>query len=359
MNARDYQLYPIELSLSSVKKAWGGWPGKIGEVWSLSGHPHESIALNGALAGQSLTKIVGNFQQKLLGRNIELDPREPFPFLLKFISTAKNIPVQVHPDDAYTLEQGLPMVGRDKICYILNAKPDAHLYLGFKNRVDGNVVREAIHNRTLRHLMNSLAVKPGDLFTIPAGRIHSFGKGVIFFEIQRHSSLTFRLSNWDKEEVKEECVSPPQLDEILQFLDLNPNSPKPIQKARIPSEKNSVEWVGLTPNFAIRRLSIKEPLELALAGNRFMVYTGLLGTGWLRWGITDISIFIQPLQSILVPAMPEDICFESEEGLEMLEISVPDLAGETMEEIIRAGIPSERIKGLGGEDYGMILKEYI
>ena len=84
MSASDDQLYPIELSVSRVKKAWGGWPGKIGEVWSLSGQPYESLALNGFLAGQSIRKIVGDFQQKLLGSEIELDPREPFPFLLKF-----------------------------------------------------------------------------------------------------------------------------------------------------------------------------------------------------------------------------------------------------------------------------------
>ena len=100
MNSHDYPLYPIELSLNRVKKAWGGWPGKIGEIWSLSCHPHESLALNGGLIGRRLTEIVGEFQQKLLGKGVELDPREPFPFLLKFISTAKNLSIQVHPHDA-------------------------------------------------------------------------------------------------------------------------------------------------------------------------------------------------------------------------------------------------------------------
>jgi len=357
MNPSEYQLYPIELSLNRVKKAWGGWPGKIGEVWSLSAHPHENLALNGKLAGRRLTEIVGGFQQRLLGKDIELDPREPFPFLLKFISAAKNLTIQVHPDDAYTIENGLSLVGRDKMFYILAAKPDARIYLGFKDRVSEKIVREAVDKGTLHRLLNPLSVKSGELYSIPAGRIHSIGKGIIIFEIQRHSDLTFRLSEWDNE-IKSNA-GPSQLDEAFKVLDFNPVSPKPIPKVTISSDKSHIEWLGLTPRFVLRRLFVRESLEFSLRGNRFMVYTGLRGTGWLRWGLSDMSTFIQPFQSILVPAIPEDIYFESEDGLELLETSVPDLAGETLDQMIEAGIRTDRIAGLRGEDYSRILKEYM
>ena len=118
-------------------------------------------------------------------------------------------------------------------------------------------------------------------------------------------------------------------------------------------------YLGLTPNFVLRKLSIRGSLELSLKGNRFMVYTGLKGMGWLRWGLSDISIVIQPCQSILVPAIPEDLYFESEDRLDLLEISVPDLAGDTLEKMIRSGIQPDRIAALGGEDYSRILKEYM
>ena len=130
MNFPEYELYPLELSLNRIKKTWGGWRGKIGEIWSLSGPPHESLVLNGQLAGQRLTEIVGEFQQKLLGKEMELDPREPFPVLLKFIYTVEDLTVQVHPDDAYTLENALPMIGNDKLWYIIAAKPGGLIYLG-------------------------------------------------------------------------------------------------------------------------------------------------------------------------------------------------------------------------------------
>lgn len=358
MNSQEDQLYPIELSLSRVKKSWGGWPGKIGEIWSLSCHPHESLALNGILAGRRLREIVGEFQQKLLGRDIELDPREPFPFLIRFISTLEDLSIQVHPDDAYTLENRLPMVGRDKILYILGVKPGAKIYCGFSEKTDEKTVMEAVNKGLLRDLMNSVSVKPGEVYTVPSGRVHAIGKGVALLEIQRHSGLTFRFSDQDDKRTKE-GADPCQPEEALKITDLNPVSPKPIPGITIKSGNNRVEWLGLTPDFFLRKLSVRDPLELCLKGNRFLVYTGLRGTGWLRWGLSDSSIFIQPGQSILVPAVPEDLLFESRDGLEVIESSVPDLMRETIEQMVGSGIEPGGIAGLGGEDYEKIIKDFV
>ena len=91
-----------------------------------------------------------------------------------------------------------------------------------------------------------------------------------------------------------------------------------------------------------------------------MVYTGLKGTGLLRWGLSEISVFIEPSQSILVPAISEDLLFESEDDLlEVIETSVPDLTGETLIQMFSPEITCDRIAGLGGEDYSRIIKECI
>ena len=352
------KLYPFELSLNRIKKIWGGWPGKIGEIWSLSGPPHESFILNGSLAGQRLTELVGGFQQKLLGKDMELDPREPFPLLLKFISTGRDLPIQVHPHDAYTLENGLPMVGRDKICYVLKVKTGGRLYLGFKEKIDEKTVRNAVAKRSLLHFMHSIPVKKGELYTVPAGRIHAFGKGITFIEIQRHSDLTFRLFDWNSE-AKREDHETYQVDEALKVLDSNPNSPKPIPKVTVDSGENRIEYLALTPHFTLRRLSIRASMDVPLKGNRFVVYTGIKGMGWVRWGFSKIYSLIQPYQSILIPAVPEDLYFETEKGFDVLETSVPDLTGESLREMMGTEIPSESIVGLGGEDYGKILKGYL
>lgn len=358
MNPKDIQLYPIELSLSRIKRAWGNWPGKVGEVWSLSCYPYESLALNGILAGRTLREIVGEFQQRLLGKKMELDPREPFPFLLKFISSKKNLSIQVHPDDAYTLEHGLTMVGTDKIFYILSAAPDARIFSGFRDETSKKTVLESISKDTLRRLMNAVFVKPGEVYTVPAGRIHSIGKGVSLLEIRRHSNLNFTLSA-KKGREGSNGIRSYKLEEALKILDFNSTTPKPISKIAISSKNNIIEWLCLIPNFMLRKLYIRDSLELTLNGNRFLVYTGLKGSGYLRWGLSDIYIFIQPGQSILIPAIPEDLLFESENGFELLETSVPDLTGDSIEQMIGLGIQPELIAGLGGEDYSKIIRGCI
>ena len=358
MNSAQVTLYPLELSLHHVKKSWGGWPGKIGEIRSLSGPPQESLVLNGPLAGQRLTEIVGDFQQRLLGMEMELDPREPFPLLLKFIATMKNTSIHVHPDDAYTMENGLSMVGKNKIWFILSARPGGLIYLGFKDKINEKQVREAIHKESLHNLLNAISVKQGDLYTVPAGRIHAIGKGIKLFEIQNHSDLYFKLFEWDRKTPQgDEETS--HLDKAFNILDFDPIIPKPIPRIAIHSEKNRIEYISLTPHFTVRRLIIKDSLEISFNGDRFVVYTGLSGSGWLRWGLSDICTYIQAYQSVLVPAIPEDLYFESDERFEVLETSVPDMAGETLDQMIRLGLPLERIAALGGDDYGSILKEYL
>jgi len=349
MKTVEKELYPFDLSINRIKKAWGGWSGKVGEIWSLSGPPHDSLVLNGPLAGSRLTDIVGAFQERLLGKDMELDPREPFPLLLKFIHTAEDTSIEVHPDDAYTLENGLPMIGADKIWYVISASPGSQIYLGFKEKVNNKDIKKAVVEKDLLELVNSVKVKPGELYTIPAGRIHSIGKGVLLFEVRRHSDLVFRLSGSHTKELKS----------ALTFLNFNPIKPTSIPKIKTSHEKNTIEYLALTPHFVLRRLIIKNSFDFSLKGNRFIVYSALRGKGWLRWGFSEIYIYIQPYQSILVPAVPGELFFESEEDLELIEISVPDLAGETSEQMSRAGIKLDRLVALGGEDYGKILKDYL
>ncbi|MFH1488791.1 MAG: type I phosphomannose isomerase catalytic subunit, partial [Pseudomonadota bacterium] len=352
------ELYPLVLSLHRLKKAWGGLGGKVGEVWSLAGPPHESLVLNGPLAGRRLTEIVGQYQQKLLGKDVELDPREPFPMLLKFLSTSENTGIQVHPRDAYTMEKGLPMVGVDKLWYVLNAKSGSRIYLGFREKVDGQKIRKAIVGRSLYPLLNEVPVRPGDLYTIPAGRVHAMGKGVLLFEVRHHSELNFKLID-RAGSPGETAPGETSLSDALEVLDCSPTHPKPVRKATVLSEENRIVSLSITPRFSLRRLVVKNSLEIAFNGNRMVVYTGIKGSGSLKWGLSDITVNIQPYQSVLVPAIGEDLYFQSDEGLEIMETTLTDMAGETVNDLIRGGVSKDRIIGLGGEDYGEILKAYV
>lgn len=343
MAAIQPELYPLEVSLHRIRRPWGGWPGGVGEIFSLSGPPHESLVLNGPLAGRWLTEIVGDYQQRLLGENMELDPREPFPFLLKFVLAARNLPVHVHPNDTFTLEKRLPMVGVDTVWVVLDSEPEGHLYLGLRERLSPTVLREAIRDGSLPLRLNALSVAPGDVYTVPAGRVHAVGKGVKLLEIQRHSSAAYEL--FDR------AGKGGGTDDALEAVDLNPVAPRPIPRIPVLMGESRIEYVACTPRFMLRRLLIKGTLEMAHTGKRMCTYTGLKGAGWLRWGFTDLATYIQPYQTVLVPAAEQDLCFESDGVLEVMETSVPDMAAEAFSPILALGIPRERIAMLGGDDY--------
>jgi len=351
-------LYPLELSLHHIKTPWGGWPGKIGEIRSLSGSPYESMILNGKLSGKRLTQIVGEYQQELLGKDVELDPREPFPFLLKFIYTTRDQPIQVHPDDAYTLEKGLPMVGRDKLYYVLMAKPGSHMYLGFKEKLSKKRLRTAVENRTLHSHLNAVKVKTGQCYTVPPGRIHGVGGHMCLLEIQRHSELNFILFNQEADGEKEEETSS-HLDSALEVLDHEPIVPKGIEKVSLSANGNQIEYLALTPHFSIRNLIIHSYLELSLTGKRFVVYTCVKGRAWIRWGFSNTYLPVQSCQSVLVPAIKEEITFITEAGCQFIETTIPNLAADMFGDLIKSGIKKERIEVLGGEDYRDILKKCL
>ncbi|MEW6669595.1 MAG: hypothetical protein AB1512_30665 [Thermodesulfobacteriota bacterium] len=351
MAAIQPDLYPLELSLHRIRKPWGGWPGGVGEIWSLAGPPHESLVLNGPLAGRWLTEIVGDYQQRLLGDGMELDPREPFPFLLKFVLASRNLPVHVHPDDAFSMEKRLPMVGGDKVWVVLDSAPGGRLYLGFREDPGEAALKETLRSGSILPRLNALPAKPGDVYTVPAGRVHAVGKGVKLLEVRRHSVAAYDLAD--------RAGKGGAMEAAFEAMDRNPLVPRPIPKIPLPVGESRMEYVACTPRFLLRRLVVKGNLEIAHAGKGVSAYTGLKGSGWLRWGFTDLTTYIQPFQTVLVPAAEQDLFFESEGSLEVMETRTPDMDGEIFGPILRLGIPMERIAMLGGDDYGRILRDSL
>jgi mannose-6-phosphate isomerase class I len=324
----------------------------MGEIWTLSGPPHEGLVLNGPLAGRWLTDVVGDYQQRLLGEGVEMDPREPFPFLIKFVLASRSLPVHVHPHDNLTLERRLPMVGVDKVWVVLDSEPGGLLYLGFRDSLSRDGWMQAARDGSLPLLLNALPVAPGDVYTVPAGRAHALGRGIRLLEIRRHSIAGYEIS----------CgagMGEEGLAEAFEALERHPVSPRPISKIPLPLGESRVEYVACTPRFLLRRLVIKGTLEVPHTGKRMCAYTGLRGAGWLRWGFTEITCYLQPYQTVLVPPVEQDLTFESDGALEVMETGIADRTGEVFGPLRRLGIPGERLALLGGDDYAGILRDSL
>ena len=159
---------------------------RIGESWELS-------FVKGAEAKADGIPVSEAFPKELWGKRAE--GFEFFPVLTKFIDAREKLSVQVHPDDEYALKNE-GMYGKSEMWYVVEADEGAGLYMGTSRNVTAEEFAEAVNGGTVEELLSFKKVKAGDVFFIPAGTIHAIGEGVLIFEIQQNSTLTYRLYDY-------------------------------------------------------------------------------------------------------------------------------------------------------------------
>ena len=164
----------------------GDGAGNLAESWELSCHPDgPSIAADGPYAGRSLPEILAE-RPEFAGRAVESLGR--FPVLVKLIDAARDLSVQVHPDDAYALKHE-GQLGKTEMWYIIDAEPGAGLYCGFRREVTPAQLHTAIEGNTLCELLRRVPVKAGDVVFIPAGTVHAIGAGILLAEILKQDTV--------------------------------------------------------------------------------------------------------------------------------------------------------------------------
>lgn len=167
---------------------------KIGESWELSflDAGPSLIKVNDKLV--SLKEYLNN---EMLGKAIEKFPF--FPLLIKIINSDSNLSIQVHPNDEYALKNENSL-GKTEMWYILEAKENAGIYIGFKNKENEKSLLKAIEEDNILDKLNFVKVKKGESYFIPSGTIHAIGKGITLIEIQQNSNLTYRLYDYHRKD---------------------------------------------------------------------------------------------------------------------------------------------------------------
>ena len=123
---------------------------------------------------------------------------ERLPIMVKFISTAQRLSVQVHPDDAYAQTHEDSPGGKTEIWYVLRAEPGARLAAGFAEPISHERAREAALSGEIEHLLRWWRVSPGQVYFIPAGTVHALGAGITVCEIQQNNPITYRLYDYGR-----------------------------------------------------------------------------------------------------------------------------------------------------------------
>ena len=171
---------------------------RVGESWELSGMPgSESVVAEGPWAGSTLSELIGRFGAELLGKANYARFGQEFPLLVKFIDAREDLSIQVHPDDELARKRH-GKSGKCEMWYVLEAEPGASLLTGFSRPIAPAEYERRVADNTLTDVLNRQAIASGDVFYLPAGRVHSIGKGSFIVEIQQSTDNTYRIYDFDR-----------------------------------------------------------------------------------------------------------------------------------------------------------------
>ncbi len=196
--------YPVALEAQERAMIWGGRalverygkPGDpsaaIGESWECW---DENKILNGSLRGARLADARNRWGRDLTGR---ADPDRIFPLLTKFIDAATALSVQVHPNDEYAQRVEKQPVGKTESWYVLEAEPEATIVLGWSRATTRGEYLERVREGTLEDVLRRVPVQAGDVFHLPSGTVHAIGAGIVLFEVQQASDLTYRMYDYNR-----------------------------------------------------------------------------------------------------------------------------------------------------------------
>ena len=192
MDKRIYRLTP-----ATKDNIWGGnrlreygkksSSDRIAESWELSFTEGGEARIED---GRTLNEA---FSRKDWGTNCDKFPF--FPVLTKFIDAKDKLSVQVHPNDEYALaNEG--QYGKSEMWYIVDCDDGAGIYMGTSEPVEREEFARSVTDGTVEKYLSFKKVKKGDVFFIPAGTIHAICDGVLIYEIQQNSTLTYRLYDY-------------------------------------------------------------------------------------------------------------------------------------------------------------------
>lgn len=301
-------MYPLLLKPETKDYLWGGTKLKddfgfdsdtsiVAEGWMLSCHKDgTNTVLNGELKGKSLSEAIKILGDDVLGVNAKQFPY--FPLLIKLIDAKQKLSVQVHPDDAYALENEGEF-GKTEMWYVVDCEEGAELVYGFKNEISKEEFKDRIQSNTLTDVMNSVKVHKGDVFFIEAGTLHAIGEGILIAEVQQNSNSTYRVSDYGRRD-KDGNLRPLHIEKALAVTKLEtPQKPYGQIGETQSIGNNTVRKLAKCQLFSTELLTLND--EFTIKNKDSFVSVVLLnGSANLSWGNDSISL--KKGDSVFIPA---------------------------------------------------------
>ena len=290
----------------------------IGESWEISGVPgHESIAVERGLVddvdvGLNLAQLIDKYKGLLVGQKVYKKFGNKFPLLVKFIDSRQDLSVQVHPDDKLAMERH-GCAGKTEMWYVIKSDVGSKIYAGLKKSItpdeyehmaspvpskrsgekdanDSPLPLEGDWGR-LQDVIATHEAHEGDLYFLPAGRLHAIGAGNFLAEIQETSDITYRVYDFGR---KDAHGNPRELH-IDMAKDAIDYQVWPEYRTSYDSTKPISQLINC-PHFVVHRVVVQVAQQVDFHCDSFVIVMCL-------WGEANINgISIRQGETILVPA---------------------------------------------------------
>ena len=281
----------------------------IGESWEISDVDGDlSLVEQGCLEGRNIRDIIKEYKGKLVGGKVYKKFKDSFPLLIKLIDTMDNLSIQVHPDDDIAKHRH-NLFGKTEMWYVMDSKEHSKIIIGFNRDVDKKTYINSLDNKNLVDILNFESVDKGDVFYVPAGRIHAIGKDIVLAEIQQKSDITYRVYDWDR--VDSNGISRQlHIKEALDVIDYNSYDKYKTQYSKNTTNKE-VDLVD-SKYFNTKIINInKDKIKMNYVNiDSFVIYICVEGN--LDIEINDRSYQMFKGETLLLPAAINEVALRSE-----------------------------------------------
>ncbi len=324
-------MYPLRFPPIYQYRPWGGrrlaellmaplpGDGPIGEAWLLSDRDdHASKVAAGPLEGSTIRQLLEQSPDQLLGKLADRFRR--FPVLLKFLDARERLSVQVHPKDAQSDYIPAGESGKTEAWVVLEAGPAARIYAGLKPGTTHDDLVRALASRTVPDLVASFTPSVGDAVLVRAGTVHSLS-GLVVFEVQENSDVTFRLYDWDRVDQKTGKPRPLQVEQAMACIDFDQVAIGPVAPVVEEAAPVRRERLFHCKPFSVWRHTGESPFTVGAPGTP-RVLVSIAGEGELEHGGSNYPIGRGDV--VLLPAEVGACSYRPRNAVSLLEVALPD-----------------------------------
>lgn len=323
-------LYPLKFEPIYQYRLWGGRrlanllskplpkDEPVGEAWILSDRAdHASMVTDGPLKGHTITQLMQQYPNELMGRQAKQFKR--FPLLLKFLDCKEVLSVQVHPADDQKKYIPKGDSGKTEAWVVLETAKDSRIYAGLKPGTNKKNLSEAITDNKVADKLHSFVPKEGDGVFIKSGTVHTLG-GAVVFEVQENSDTTFRLYDWDRIDAKTGKPRELQVDEAIACIDFKQVDIGPVKPFGMVMQDGIKERLFNNQHFVLWRIKSKSAFKVGTRDEpRILVC--LEGEGELEFNGAYYKL--HKGEVMLLPAMAGQCVYQPGGDVVVLEIGIP------------------------------------